>query len=273
MAEQSGRRTQNSPSLGRRSALVTGGTSGIGEAVARLLVADDVAVVVTGRQTEKGVAVAREIGAVFAPVDYESADDVRRAVATATELAPLRYVVASAAIPWEEPTIDAAGKPHSRASFERVMRVNVVGTFEVIRTAAEAMAAQPLISGDERGAMVLLSSIEAHEGRAGEVAYAASKAALVGMTLPLARDLAAIGIRVCTVSPGFTNTPIFGAGQIAEQYKDRLAEEVVFPRRFATPDEVASLILECLTNTYMNGSVVRIDGATRMPARLPERRH
>ncbi|GAA1226410.1 SDR family oxidoreductase [Prauserella halophila] len=253
------------------SAVVTGGASGLGAAAARRLAAAGARVVIADLQEDRGGLVADEIGGTFARVDVTRADEVGRVVSEAAAAGPLRAVVTAAGVGWTESTVSDDGHAHAGESFEWVVRTNLLGTFEVVRTAAEVMAAQEPADDGERGAIAMLSSVEAFDGQEGQVAYAAAKAAIAGMTLPLARDLAAVGVRATGIAPGFIDTPIFGTGDEADVFKARVAEDVPFPRRMGSPDEVASLILECLTNPYLNGETVRIDGALRMPPRLPAR--
>lgn len=253
------------------SAVVTGGASGLGAAAAGRLAAAGARVVIADVQVEQGEAVADEIGGTFVRVDVTRADEVHRAVSEAVDAGPLRAVVTAAGVGWTESTVSDDGHAHAAESFEWVVRTNLLGTFEVVRTAAEAMAAQDPDESGERGAIAMLSSVEAFDGQEGQVAYAAAKAAIAGMTLPLARDLAGFGVRTTSVAPGFIDTPIFGTGDDADGFKARVAEDVPFPRRMGSPDEVADLIMACLTNTYLNGESIRVDGALRMPPRLPAR--
>nr|MDT0666099.1 SDR family oxidoreductase [Micromonospora sp. DSM 115978] len=158
-------------------------------------------------------------------------------------------------------TYDSA---HDLAAFRKVLDVNTVGTFNCVRLVASAMASNEPLAHGERGSVVNVASLAAFEGQIGQVAYAASKGGVVGMTLPLARDLAVVGVRVCTVAPGLVDTPIYGEGEGAEQFKDKLKRNVVFPHRLGTAEEFASMVVELASNSYMNGEVVRIDGAARL---------
>lgn len=250
------------------SALVTGAASGIGAAVARQLAARGAHVVVADLDADAGQAVAEEVGGVFAPVDVTRTEQVVAAVEEAERLGPLRVLVNSAGIGWAERTVGRDGSFASAAdldAFRRVVSVNLIGTFDCVRLGATAMSRLEPTETGERGAIVNLASVAAFDGQIGQAAYSASKGGVVGMTLPVARDLAASAIRLNTVAPGLIDTPIYGEGEAAEQFKARLGESVLFPRRLGAPDELASMVLECLTNSYMNGETVRVDGGIRMP--------
>ena len=250
------------------TALVTGAASGIGAAVARRLAAQGAVVVVADLQADKGEALAAEIGGVFARVDVTRTDEITAAVNAAAEIAPLRAVVNSAGIGWAQRTIGRDGQiesAHDLEAFTRVIAINLIGTFDVVRQAATVMSRNEPDADGQRGAIVNLASVAAFDGQIGQASYSASKGGVVGMTLPVARDLAASGIRLNTVAPGLIDTPIYGEGPDADAFKARLGESVLFPRRLGTPDELAGMVLECLTNSYMNGETVRVDGGIRMP--------
>jgi NAD(P)-dependent dehydrogenase (short-subunit alcohol dehydrogenase family) len=250
------------------SAIVTGAASGIGAAAARQLAAKGAVVVVADVQAEKGEALAAEIGGVFAKVDVTDTDQIRAAVQAAADIAPLRAVVNSAGIGWAQRTIGRDGEfdsAHDLEAFKRVIAINLIGTFDVVRLAATAMSRNEPDADGCRGAIVNLASVAAFDGQIGQAAYSASKGGIVGMTLPVARDLAAAGIRLSSIAPGLIDTPIYGEGQDAEAFKAKLGESVLFPKRLGVPDELASMVVECLTNSYMNGEVVRVDGGIRMP--------
>ena len=250
------------------AALVTGAASGIGAAVARQLAGAGATVVVADVQEDKGTALAEEIGGSFAHVDVTSTDDIKAAVDQATELGSLRILVNSAGIGPAARTVGRDGtydSAHDLDLYKKVIAINLIGTFDMIRIAGTAMSRlEPLDSG-ERGAIVNLASVAAFDGQIGQAAYSSSKGGIVGLTLPVARDLSAIAVRVNTVAPGLIDTPIYGEGEKAEEFKARLGESVLFPKRLGTPDELASMVLECLRNSYMNGAVVRVDGGIRMP--------
>ena len=248
------------------SAIVTGGASGIGEACAVQLAALGATVVIADLQEDLGAAVAKKIGGQFVKCDVTSEEDVADTVAVATELAPLRAVVNSAGLGRAARTVDRNNDPMPQATFELVIRVNLLGTFNMLRQAAAAMAKnEPLDEDGTRGAIVNMASVAAFDGQIGQAAYSASKGGIVGMTLPIARDLAAVGIRVNTVAPGLIDTPIYGIGERADQFKARLGESVLFPRRLGAPEELASVVMECITNLYLNGETIRLDGGIRLP--------
>ncbi|MGZ5416883.1 MAG: SDR family NAD(P)-dependent oxidoreductase [Nocardioides sp.] len=249
------------------SAVVTGGASGIGAAVARRLATAGARVVVADLQGDKGAALAEEIGGAFVKVDVTRTEDVIAAVDKAESLGPLRVLVNSAGIGWAQRTVGKDGTYESAAdldAFKKVVAINLVGTFDCIRIAATAMSrTEPLASG-ERGAIVNLASVAAFDGQIGQASYSASKGGVVGMTLPIARDLAAIGVRVNTVAPGLIDTPIYGEGEASEAFKAQLEKGVLFPKRLGDPDELASMVLEAVTNSYLNAETIRVDGGIRM---------
>ncbi|GAA2091856.1 SDR family NAD(P)-dependent oxidoreductase [Aeromicrobium tamlense] len=250
------------------SAIVTGGASGIGAAVVRQLAAKGARVVVADLNDDAGRALADEVGGVFIHVDVTDTSQIETAVAAAEELASLRVLVNSAGIGWAQRTVGRDGSfesAHDLDAYKKVIAINLIGTFDAIRLAATAIGrTEPLESG-ERGAICNLASVAAFDGQIGQAAYSSSKGGVVGMTLPVARDLAAIGVRVNTVAPGLIDTPIYGEGEAAEQFKAKLGESVNFPKRLGHPEELASMVVECVTNSYMNGETVRVDGAIRMP--------
>ncbi len=250
------------------SAIVTGGASGIGAAVARQLAAEGAKVVVADLNAEKGAALADEIGGLFATVDVTRTEQIEGAIAQAEELGPVRVLVNSAGIGWAQRTVGRDGQFSSAAdlgAFSKVIAINLIGTFDCIRLVGTAMSRNAPTESGERGAIVNMSSAAAFDGQIGQAAYSASKGGIVGMTLPVARDLAAVGIRVNTVAPGLIDTPIYGEGEDAEAFKAKLGESVLFPKRLGSPDELASMVIECVTNSYMNAETVRVDGGIRMP--------
>ena len=250
------------------SAIVTGGASGIGAAAARQLAERGVRVVVADLNQDKGEALAAEIGGVFAPVDVTRTEQIVAAVEEAEKLGPLRLLVNSAGIGWAQRTVGRDGTFESAAdleAFAKVIAINLVGTFDCVRLVATAISRNEPTTSGERGAIVNLASVAAFDGQIGQAAYSASKGGVVGMTLPVARDLAAVGIRLNTVAPGLIDTPIYGEGEAAEAFKAKLGESVLFPKRLGDPAELASMVVECLTNSYMNGETVRVDGGIRMP--------
>ena len=250
------------------SAIVTGGASGIGAAVARQLAAKGAIVVIADLNAETGEALAKEIGGAFVKVDVTNTEEIQTAVNTAVELAPLRALVNSAGIGWAQRTIGRDGEydsAHDLDAFKRVVAINLIGTFDAVRIGATAMSRNEPDEAGERGAIVNVSSVAAFDGQIGQAAYAASKGGLVGLTLPVARDLAASGIRLNTVAPGLIDTPIYDFAPEPEAFKEQLGQSVLFPKRLGTPDELAGMVLACLTNTYMNGETIRVDGGIRMP--------
>jgi NAD(P)-dependent dehydrogenase (short-subunit alcohol dehydrogenase family) len=250
------------------SALVTGAASGIGAAVARQLAALGATVVVADVQADKGQALAAEIGGVFAQVDVTDTEQIKAAVEKAGELGPLRVLVNSAGIGPASRTVGRDGtyeSAHDLELYKLVIAINLIGTFDAIRLAGTAMSHLEPSGSGERGVIVNMASVAAFDGQIGQAAYSSSKGGIVGMTLPVARDLAAIAVRVNTVAPGLIDTAIYGEGEAAEAFKAKLGESVLFPKRLGTPEELASMVIECVTNSYMNGATVRVDGGIRMP--------
>lgn len=254
--------------LNGSAALVTGGASGLGEATARRLADRGAQVVILDLDDTRGPAVAGEIGGRYVHADVRDSAQVVEAVDAAAGLGPLRAVVCCAGIPSGSRTIsrDATYESaHDLASFQRVIDVNLVGTFNVVRLAATAMSRTDADDGGERGSILMTASVAAFEGQVGQIAYTASKAGIVGMTLTLARDLGVVGIRVNTIVPGLFDTPIYGSGPEVEAFKEHLGRDVVFPRRLGVATEYADMALALLENSYVNGEVVRVDGALRLP--------
>ncbi len=252
--------------VSKGSAIITGGGSGLGEACARQLAALGAKCVILDLNEEKGTAVAKDIGGVFVKADVANTEQVQAAVEAATALAPLRVLVNGAGVGMAGRTVDREGEPFSLEVFEMVIRINLIGSFNCLRLAAAAMAkTEPLDEFGQRGAIVNMASVAAFDGQTGQCSYSASKGGVVGMTLPIARDLAAIGIRVNTVAPGLFDTPIYGEGEASEAFKAHLGASVLYPKRLGYADELASMVLELLTNDYMNAEVVRADGGIRMP--------
>jgi NAD(P)-dependent dehydrogenase (short-subunit alcohol dehydrogenase family) len=249
------------------AAVVTGGASGLGAATVRSLVAAGASVVIADLQSDRGRALAGETGATFVRADVTSADDRGAALEHARALAPLRMLVTCAGIGAGRRTIGRDGaleSAHPLDLFRRVIEVNLIGTFNAIRLAASVMSTTEPLPDGERGAVVTTASIAAFDGQIGQAAYGASKGAVVGMTLPIARDLAVVGIRVNTIAPGLVDTPIYGSGEGAEALKTRLSADLLFPPRFGRAEEFAAMALSCLTNTYLNGATIRLDGGARL---------
>ncbi len=246
------------------AALVTGGASGLGEATARRLLAGGATVTIFDRDVAKGQALATELGSGvrFAGGDVTSAEDVGDAIAMAGEAGPLRVLVNCAGIGWVSRVLARDGTPHDLEAFKTVVSVNLVGTFNVLRLAAAAMAQSEPLEGGERGVVVNTASVAAFEGQVGQIAYSASKGGIAGITVPAARDLAPVGIRVVTIAPGLMDTPLLG--MLPEPARASLGASVLFPRRLGSPSEYAELVAHICANGYLNGEVVRLDGGLRM---------
>ena len=245
-------------------ALVVGGASGLGEASARLLHAGGAEVVIADLNEERGSALAGELGerAQFVRADVTDPDQVQEAVAAAAALpGGLRISVCCAGIGWAERVAGRRG-PHALEPFETVIRVNLIGTFNVLRLAAAAiLETEPTPSG-ERGVCINTASIAAFDGQIGQISYSASKGGIVGMTLPAARDLAAGGIRVCTIAPGLFDTPLLAG--LPEENLQALGQTIPFPPRLGRPEEYAALAVQIVENEMLNGETIRLDGALRM---------
>jgi NAD(P)-dependent dehydrogenase (short-subunit alcohol dehydrogenase family) len=248
------------------AAIVTGAASGLGRATAARLVADGAHVVLVDLPTSAGAEVAAQLGerARFVPADVTDADAVAAAVAVARGLAPLRALVHCAGRGGPVRVVEKDGSPGSMAEFEAVVRVNLLGTFNVLRLAAAAMVGNDEDEGD-RGVCVLTASVAAWEGQIGQTPYAASKAGVVGMTIVAARDLARHHIRVCTIAPGLFDTPILA--RVPQDVRDRLAASIPHPARLGRPEEFASLAAHIIANPMLNGETIRLDGAIRMAPR------
>ena len=249
--------------LAGSTALVTGGASGMGEATARRLAAAGATLVIVDRDQAKGERVAGELEGTFAPADVTNEEEVTAAVAAATEIAPLRTCIHCAGIGWAERTLNRAGAPHSLDTFRKVLEINLIGTFNVLRLAAAGMSGNEPDEQGERGVIVNTASVAAYDGQIGQAAYSASKGGVVALTLTAARDLAAVGIRVCTIAPGLVDTPLLGG--LPADARDALAQSVLFPKRLGVPDDFASLAIEIVRNGYLNGEVIRMDAGIRMP--------
>ncbi|MFI9597563.1 SDR family NAD(P)-dependent oxidoreductase [Nonomuraea sp. NPDC052265] len=247
------------------AAIISGGASGLGEATARELARAGATVVIADLNEERGKAVADELGGVFVRTDVSDDDQVQAAVDAAVATGkPLRVVVNSAGIGWAERTVNREGKPHNPATYRKVIEVNLIGTFNLMRVAAAAIAAtEPADADGQRGVVINTASVAALEGQTGQLAYSASKGGIVGMTVPAARDLAAIGVRVNTICPGIIDTPIYGFSGNADEFKAKLVAPVVFPKRMGRADEFAHLVHSLIQNDYMNAEVVRFDGGIR----------
>jgi NAD(P)-dependent dehydrogenase (short-subunit alcohol dehydrogenase family) len=241
--------------------IVTGGASGLGEGAARMLTAHGAKVVIADLQVERGEQLAAELGGRFVRCDVSQEADGQAAVAAAVSMGKLMGLVNCAGIAPAAKTVGKDGA-HPLASFTKTINVNLIGTFNMIRLAAEAMAKNEPEATGERGVLVSTASVAAYDGQIGQAAYAASKGGVVGMTLPIARDLARSGIRNMTIAPGIFGTPmLFGMPQ---EVQDALAAGVPFPSRLGRPDDFAKLVHQIITNDMLNGEVIRLDGAIRM---------
>ncbi len=249
------------------AAIVTGGASGLGEATVRRLAAAGAAVTICDRDRERGEALARELGPTtrFVICDVTDPAQAEAAVATAASGLPLRININCAGIGDAARTVARNGTPHDHDRFMRVININLIGTFNTMVHAAVAMAhADPEANG-ERGVIVNTASIAAFDGQIGQLAYAASKGGVVAMTLPAARDLSSVGIRVCAIAPGLMDTPLLGL--LPEDARRALGAGVPFPKRLGLPADFAELAAHIVENEYLNGEVIRLDGAFRMPPR------
>jgi NAD(P)-dependent dehydrogenase (short-subunit alcohol dehydrogenase family) len=243
-------------------AVVTGGASGLGEATVRRLVAAGAMVAIVDFNAEKGEALAGELGVRFLRCDVTDAEQVAESVEAAAQDAPLRIAVNCAGTGTAVRTISKDGAPHIRSEWDRVVGINLLGTFlTMTHEASHISRTEPLEDG-QRGVIVNTASVAAFDGQIGQLAYSASKGAVVAMTLPAARDLSVVGIRVCTIAPGLMDTPLLG--MLPEEAKRSLGASVVNPKRLGDPDEFARLALAIVDNDYLNGEVIRLDGAIRM---------
>ena len=241
--------------------IVTGGASGLGEGTARMLAAQGGQVVIADMQVDKGEAVAREIGGAFVRCDVSSEADGQLVVDTAVGRGKLMGLVNCAGIAPAEKTVGKNG-PHTLSTYTKTIMINLVGTFNMIRLAATAMSHNEPESTGERGVIISTASVAAYDGQIGQAAYSASKGGVVGMTLPIARDLARNKIRVCAIAPGIFGTPMLRG--LPQDVQDSLAAEVTNPKRLGEPEEFARLAAFIVENGYMNGETIRIDGALRM---------
>jgi NAD(P)-dependent dehydrogenase (short-subunit alcohol dehydrogenase family) len=243
-------------------ALVAGGASGLGAATSRALAAAGATVTIADLNAERGEALAAEIGGAFLAADVTDPEAVGAAVERAAETdGGLRISVCCAGIGWAERLARSRG-PHDLEYFSNVVRVNLIGTFNVLRLAAAAMIGNEPDSGGERGVCVNTASVAAFDGQIGQVAYSASKGGIVGMTLPAARDVASKGVRVMTIAPGLFETPLLAA--LPEAARDSLGATIPFPSRLGRPEEYALLVGQIVANPMLNGETIRLDGAIRM---------
>jgi NAD(P)-dependent dehydrogenase (short-subunit alcohol dehydrogenase family) len=241
--------------------IVTGGASGLGEGTARMLATQGGKVVIADVQADKGQALAKEIGGAFVKCDVTQEADAQAAVAQGLSMGKLMGLVNCAGIAIGAKTVGKDG-PHPLASFARVININLIGSFNMIRIAADAMCKNEPEPTKERGVLINTASVAAYDGQIGQAAYSASKGGIAGMTLPIARDLARNGIRCMTIAPGIFGTPMmFGMPQ---EVQDSLAASVPFPSRLGTPADYAKLVKHVLENEMLNGEVIRLDGAIRL---------
>ena len=248
--------------LSGTAAIVTGGASGLGAATAEALRAQGVNVALFDMNAEKGEALAKKLGGVFAQVNVADEASVKAGLEKAiAAIGTPRILVNCAGIAIGEKTVGKNG-PHKLDSFRRVIDVNLIGTFNCIRLVAEAMEKLDPLDDGERGVIINTASVAAFEGQIGQAAYTASKAGVAGMTLPIARDLMGIGVRCCTIAPGIFWTPMMAG--MDQKVQDALAQMIPFPKRLGRPEEYASLAVEICRNSYMNGETIRLDGAIRM---------
>ncbi len=250
--------------LQNMSALVTGGASGLGLACARRLVEKGVKVVIVDLNREAGAAAEKELGLTYAHGDVTNTDQINAALDAAEALGPLRALVHCAGIGGAVRLVEKDGQPGSLEKYEQVVRVNLVGSFNMLRLSAARMAKNEVVDG-ERGAMVMTASVAAFEGQIGQIPYSASKAGVVGMTVVAARDLATKFIRVCTIAPGLFDTPLLA--RLTEPIKASLGASVPHPARLGQPDEFAMMAMQILENPMLNGETIRLDGAIRMTPR------
>jgi NAD(P)-dependent dehydrogenase (short-subunit alcohol dehydrogenase family) len=253
--------------LTNTSAVVTGGASGLGEATARLLASRGVKVVLADLNDDAGAAIAKEIGGAYAHCDVTNTDEVIDAIETAKSLAPLWSTVNCAGVGWATRTIGKDGEyasAHDLDVYRKVIEINLIGTYNVCRLAATAMSHNTPDADNSRGSILNTASVAAEDGQIGQAAYSSSKGGIVGLTLPLARDVAPIGVRVNCILPGLIDTPIYGTGPASDEFKARLGAGVLFPKRLGYAEEFASLAVELLTNSYMNAESVRLDAGIRM---------
>lgn len=246
------------------SAIVTGGASGLGAATVRQLANAGAQVVILDRDENKGKALAKELtGVHFAMTDVTDEAQVGQAIETAVGLAPLRVAVSCAGVGWAKRTLSRDGSTHELGLFKTVIEINLIGTFNTLRLAAAAMTRSEPDGAGGRGVIINTASVAAFDGQIGQIAYAASKGGVVGMTLPAARDLAVVGIRVVTIAPGLFDTPMVAA--LPEKARQALPKDIVFPRRLGEPADYARLVGHIVENPYLNGTVIRLDAALRMP--------
>lgn len=251
--------------LNGTSAVITGGASGLGAGTARILTGLGVRCTIFDRNEDGAKQLASELGAAadYVAGDVTDADDCQRAVDQAAQGGNLRIAVNCAGTGWVGRVINKDNSPHDPGAFRFIQELNVMGTFNVMTRAASAMAQQEALADGERGVIVNTASVAAFDGQIGQLAYSASKGAVVGMTLPAARDLSVVGIRVLTIAPGLFDTPLLG--MLPEEQRDALGQSVLFPKRLGNPVQYGELVAHIAQNSYLNGEVIRLDGGIRMP--------
>lgn len=249
--------------------IVTGGASGLGEATVRRVVEDGGKAVIFDLDADKGEALAKKLGerAIFAKVDVADEPSTQAGIAKAMEtFGAVHICVNCAGIPGKVGRIVGRKGPMALADFEKVIRINLIGTFNVARLATvEILKNDPDPETQERGVLINTSSIAGTEGQMGQIAYAASKAGIIGMMLPMVRDLSQFGVRTLTISPGLFETPM--GADVPPEVKERIVETLEFPKRLGMPSEFADLVAHLINNSYLNGDVIRIDAGTRAPPR------
>ncbi|MAE69196.1 MAG: 3-hydroxyacyl-CoA dehydrogenase [Gemmatimonadetes bacterium] len=250
--------------LQKSVAIVTGAASGLGEATARRLARRGARIALVDRDAAKGEAIASELGgsAIFVETDVRSAGEVEAAVSAAAEMGPIRVAVNCAGVGTAARILGRDGAPHDLEMFRTLIDINLVGSFNVLRTAAAAMAKNDPLENNERGVVINTASVAAYEGQIGQIAYAASKGGIVAMTLPAARDLSQLGIRVLAIAPGIFDTPMLAL--LPEKIREGLAAGVPHPKTLGQPDQYAMLVESIVDNPYLNGECVRLDGGLRM---------
>ncbi len=251
--------------LNGTAAIVSGGASGLGEATVRELAKAGSKVVIADLNAERGEAIAKEVGGTFAPTDVSDTAAVQAAVdVAASQGVPLRLIINCAGIGWAQRTVGRDGTPHDRAAFEKVIAVNLIGTFNLMSIGAAAVArTEPVDADGQRGVVINTASVAGIEGQTGQLAYSASKGGIIGMTVPASRDLSVVGIRVNTIAPGIIDTPIYGTGPAAEEFRVKMVAPIVFPKRMGTAAEFAHLVRALIENDYMNAETVRFDAGIR----------
>ncbi len=249
--------------LSGSSAIVTGGASGLGAGTVRALSALGVRCFVFDRNEAGAKEVAAEVGGVGVGGDVTDPTDCQRAVDEASQGGNLRMAVNCAGTGWVGRVVNRDGTPHDLNAFQTILQINTIGTFNVMTRAAAAIATVDPLEDGERGVIVNTASVAAFDGQIGQLAYSASKGAVVGMTLPAARDLSVVGIRVVTIAPGLFDTPLLG--MLPQEQRDQLGQSVLFPKRLGHPDQYGQLVVQIAQNSYLNGEVIRLDGGIRMP--------